>query len=79
MSMTMRLETTLSENQESFVSIASVTQPMTFIARTTDVEPGCALQVNLGGRPPLALVRLDNEFFVINVHLHPRRSVFVGR
>jgi|GEM_PF-127078 nitrite reductase/ring-hydroxylating ferredoxin subunit len=66
MSMTMRLETTLSENQESFVSIASVTQPMTFIARTTDVEPGCALQVNLGGRPPLALVRLDNEFFVIN-------------
>jgi len=48
------------------VSIASITKSMTFIARTTDVEPGCALQVNLGGHPPLALVRLADEFFVIN-------------
>lgn len=50
----------------SIASLVSITKPMTFIARTTDVEPGCALQVNLEGRPPLALVRLDNEFFVIN-------------
>lgn len=48
------------------MSIAMITQPMTFIARTADVEPGCALQVNLEGRPPVALVRLDDEFFVID-------------
>jgi nitrite reductase/ring-hydroxylating ferredoxin subunit len=63
MNTTMHIETTLSGNQGSFVSNA---KSMTFIARTGDVEPGCALQVNLGGRAPLALVRLADEFFVID-------------
>lgn len=48
---------------EYFLSDA---QPLTFIARTADIEPGCALQVILDDRPPLAVVRLDNEFFVMN-------------
>jgi len=49
------------------VSIASTThQPMTFIGRTTDVDAGCALQVPIEGRAPVALVRLENEFFVID-------------
>lgn len=48
------------------MNIVSNVESMTFIARTADVEPGCALQVNLEGRPPLALVRLADEFFVIN-------------
>lgn len=48
------------------MSIATITQPMTFIGRTTDVEPGGILQVPLEGRPPVALVRLANEFFVID-------------
>lgn len=39
---------------------------MTLIARTGDVEPDCVLQVNLVGRPPVALVRLADEFFVID-------------
>ena len=63
MNTTMHIETTLSGNQGFFVSNA---KSMTFIARTGDVEPGCALQVNLGGRASLALVRLADEFFVID-------------
>lgn len=49
------------------MSIASTTtRPMTLIGRTSDVESGCALQVPIEGRPPVALVRLDDAFFVID-------------
>lgn len=44
----------------------SPTRPLTFIARTADIEPGCALQVQLDDRAPLALVRLGDEFFVMD-------------
>lgn len=44
----------------------SNSKSMTFIARTGDVEPGCPLQVHISGRPPIAVVRLADEFFVIN-------------
>lgn len=40
--------------------------PMTVIARTDAIEPGGVLQVMLDQRPPLALVRLADEFFVID-------------
>jgi nitrite reductase/ring-hydroxylating ferredoxin subunit len=38
----------------------------TFIARTDEVEAGCALQVNLDDRAPLAVVRLDDDFYVMD-------------
>lgn len=38
----------------------------TFIARTSEVEPGYALQVQLEGRPPLAVVCLEGEYFVMD-------------
>lgn len=40
--------------------------PMTPIARTDAVGSGCVLRVTLDQRPPLALVRLADEFFVID-------------
>jgi nitrite reductase/ring-hydroxylating ferredoxin subunit len=39
---------------------------MTVIARTTDVSAGGILQITLEGRPPLALVRIDDEYFVVD-------------
>ncbi len=44
----------------------SDTQTLTFIARTDEVEPGYALQVPIDGREPVALVRLDEGYFVID-------------
>lgn len=39
---------------------------LTFIARTEDVEPGYALQVMIDGREPVALVRLNEAYFVMD-------------
>ncbi len=44
----------------------SDSKTMTFIARIDDVEPGYALQVPVEGREPVALVRLDEGYFVID-------------
>lgn len=44
----------------------SESKPLTFIARTQDVEVGYALQVPIDGREPVAVVRLDEGFFVID-------------
>lgn len=38
----------------------------TFIARTSEVEPDYALQVLVEGRPPLAVVCLEGEYFVMD-------------
>jgi len=38
----------------------------TFIARTSEVEPDYALQVQVEGRPPLAVVCLEGEYFVMD-------------
>lgn len=38
----------------------------TYIARTDEVEQGYALQVNIDGREPVALVRLDDGFYVMD-------------
>lgn len=39
---------------------------VTFIARVDALEVGCALQVPVEGRGPVALVRLDEGYFVID-------------
>ena len=44
----------------------SDTTTLTFIARIDAVEAGCALQVPVEGREPVALVRLDEGYFVID-------------
>lgn len=44
----------------------SASKKMTFIARIHDVEAGYALQVPVEGREPVALVRLDEGYFVID-------------
>ena len=36
------------------------------IARADEVEVGCALQVCIDGREPLAVVRLDDGFYVMD-------------
>ncbi len=38
----------------------------TFIARTDEVEAGYALQVAVDGREPVAVVRLDDGFYVMD-------------
>jgi len=38
----------------------------TFIARTDEVEAGYALQVVVDGREPVAVVRLDDGFYVMD-------------
>lgn len=37
----------------------------TYIARIDEIEEGYALQVNVDGREPLALVRLEDGFYVM--------------
>lgn len=44
----------------------SASKTMTFIARIHDVEVGHALQVPVEGREPVALVYLDEGYFVID-------------
>ena len=36
------------------------------VCKTTDVEPGTSLRVELDGLPPLAVFNVDGEFFVID-------------
>ena len=36
------------------------------VCKTTDVEPGTSLRVEIDGLPALAVFNVDNEFFVID-------------
>lgn len=38
----------------------------TYLARTDEVEAGYALQVNVDGREPVAVIRLDDAYYVMD-------------